>query len=196
MNIDDYIPYNAFMDEITCKYNKLMIAVRSGKIKQVKELVKKGATINIESSDFNTTVLKIAAVNGRLKIIKYLINNGADVNYYTSYKQSPLNSAIWTEDNFEIIEYLVKSGADVNHISEAGESALTLACGIKRNNTINLRYIEYLLQNGAVPHKLNKENLIRRHRKTGKITVEYNGHLNPDVVSLFKKYKVPNFEII
>ena len=59
--------------------DKLIDAVKNGDIKNVRELLAKGADVGAKSN-FDVTALHEAALKGYVEVAKVLIGNGADVD--------------------------------------------------------------------------------------------------------------------
>jgi len=83
-----------------------------------------------------------------LRMLKAQIQCGADPKVWTTHgDRSCLMFAVLAED-FNFIKELIELGVDVNKTNHYGETALTLAVGIKREDIAS-----YLRSNGAVEGK-------------------------------------------
>src|SRR5690606_5647551 len=111
-------------------------------------------------ADLNSAELRLpsplflASEIGQLDAMKVLIKYGADVNYRNSYDMTPLIVASYSDlpQRFNVIKLLVEAGADVNAESEFGRNAIAGALF----GSDNLNIVDYLIQNGANPKKVNK----------------------------------------
>jgi ankyrin repeat protein len=59
------------------------MASEKGHIDIVRELVEKGADVNVKMPEKEITAIIIAAVHNKADVVKFLITNKADVNAYT-----------------------------------------------------------------------------------------------------------------
>ncbi len=87
----------------------LIDAARSGDDKAVKDMLDKGACVNIHDAD-GRTALTEAAWNNHLETVKLLLEKGADVNAKKKDGASPLSIATGRGSK-EIAELLKKAGA-------------------------------------------------------------------------------------
>ena len=67
---------------------QLYEACKSGDIKKVRELIRKGVNVNEKSDFIEDTALLIASRKGYFDIVKLLIENGADVNLNTPIRDA------------------------------------------------------------------------------------------------------------
>jgi ankyrin repeat protein len=128
----------------------LIIAVLKSDLKQVQELLKKGADVNAKD-EHGRPVLVLAAESdrrGRTKMVKLLLEKGADVNAKDQSGRTPLMKATET-GSLEMVKLLLDKGADVNVKDERGETALKRAY---RNTAI----AELLLNKGADVNSADK----------------------------------------
>lgn len=88
---------------------ELMKASSDGDINKVKELVAKGADVNIKDS-FESTPLHFALRKQNYDIAKLLIEKGADVNVKDKEGKTPLKIAI-EMNNDDIANFLRSKGA-------------------------------------------------------------------------------------
>ena len=109
----------------TAQTKSLHQATVSGDIERVKELLTKGADINLKNRQ-GWTSLHAAVWNQKQEIAKLLIEKGADVNVKDRSSRTALQFAADTGQK-EIVELLLAKKADVNTVSARAENALTLA---------------------------------------------------------------------
>lgn len=97
--------------------------------------------------------LILACENGLLMIAKELLNAGSSVNMDDKFGMwTPLTAAC-NYKYVDIVKLLIDGGADVNQIC-GSDSPLMAACrNIKRNNSEQLKLIEYLIKHGADVNK-------------------------------------------
>jgi len=145
----------------------LLIAVSIDNIDLVKELVNKGADIDLPNNVDNFTPLLRAIVLDHTKIARYLIDNGANIEARTNYQETALIVAA-RKNNAEIVELIVNKGANVNTKRYDGETALSLAT---QNNSIKI--VHLLVLHGADPKIKNNKGVcaveIARDNKNFKI---------------------------
>lgn len=120
---------------------ELHTASEKGDLSRVKQLVNKGASVNVKDDD-GKTPLYISAMWNRLDIVKYLLQNNTDPNLTDGYF-SPLIKSVhnWLTN---IMSCLVEHGADINQGDQDGRTPLWWAafCG----HTIKVT--SYLLSRG------------------------------------------------
>jgi ankyrin repeat protein len=119
-------------------HTALLHAIDSNYLDMVQLLVKRGAPVNVVSSE---TPLTRAIKRGYLDIAKYLIENGADINLVCKYG-TPLNIAIWKE-YLDIVKFLIEGGADVN-LADKNGTPLNIA--IRKENW---DIVKFLIESGA-----------------------------------------------
>lgn len=116
-------------------YTALMLAVIRNYIPLVDELLTKGADVH-KKDIFNNTVLHIAASHGHVEIVRLLLQktsldknelNGKPVPTSIMHsKLTPLMEAS-REGHLEVVRELLAHGADINFVDREGDSALTWA---------------------------------------------------------------------
>ena len=136
--------------------NRLIEAVKKGRINDVKSLLKSGADVNSRDPIFfNDSALMFASKNSRngssLDIVKLLVKEGADVNAVNDYGASSLILASGEtndDSSYETVEFLLDSGADVNVRAYGGEYSLSEAA-LYSNSTSSLKTVKLLLDRGS-----------------------------------------------
>ena len=88
-------------------------------LEKIKELIKKGADINIELEG-DKTPLFLSLSKGHKELTEILIKNGADVHFQNKSGLTPLLMAINREEQ-ELAKLIIEKGADVN-ISKSSKS--------------------------------------------------------------------------
>jgi|GEM_PF-4131344 len=103
----------------------LHIAASSGAIELAKELLKRGANVNLANNS-EQTPLHFAAWNNQPSIIPLLLENMAKINAADKSGNTPLMFAS-ARDNREIVALLLSRGANQNIRNKAGQSAFSIA---------------------------------------------------------------------
>ena len=104
-------------------FTVLYVAAYRGDLELVKELIGKGADVNV-GNKYGWTVLHSAAGSGNLEMVKYLVEEkNLDVNAKDDDGWTVLHSAA-CHGTLEVVEYLVKKGADVNAKHDLGATPL------------------------------------------------------------------------
>jgi len=94
-----------------------------------KELIEKGAEVNVKLvSNFNSP-LHEAASNGNLDICKILVEAGATVNSDSGngFGNTPMHTAT-RAGSLSIVKYLMEHGGDVNVVNNRGSTPLHFCC--------------------------------------------------------------------
>ena len=85
----------------------LLTAAFEGNFKNVKNLIEKGADVNVEKKDGKTALLLASGNSNGLQIVQYLIQNGAKINAQTKDGYSPLMWAAYN-GNIKIVKELLQ----------------------------------------------------------------------------------------
>lgn len=127
---------------------QLYEACKSGDIKTVRKLIRRGVNVNEKSDFIEDTALLIASRNGYFDIVKLLIENGADVNLNTPIKNAIMNG------HYDIVKLLMDNNAEYS------------------NNLFNISYIDSYL-NKFVTESLTSLEIAARyeHRDIAKLLV-------------------------
>jgi len=88
----------------------LINAAKEGDLKQVQELVDKGADVDAKN-DYGKTALMEAADKGHLEVVKLLLNKGADVNARQKEGGTALTWAALS-GRVEVVKLLLEKGAE------------------------------------------------------------------------------------
>lgn len=164
-------------------YTPLMVAVKhsttTSSLECVEYLISKGSDLNHRSKKRRTVLMtacepvsksynKSSYTFDNYDCIKLLLENGADPNIekykrsgYTSFVECVLKFGS-NEKDFRSLELLIKHGANINVILEKYSSLSLLAILCKRSkrfphNNFNLELITFLLENGADPNLIGKD---------------------------------------
>lgn len=105
-------------------YAAIHLAVKSGDIDEVRELIEDGADVNRVAQDKNKShPLFFAIMSKNINMVKLLVENKANVNYQDEGGATPLMWASWSKQD-EIVEYLLKNNANPNFVDYTGYSAI------------------------------------------------------------------------
>lgn len=130
---------------------QLYEACKSGDIKKVRELIRKGVNVNEKSDVIEDTALLIASRKGYFDIVKLLIENGADVNLNTPIRDAIMNG------HYDIVKLLMENKAEYS------------------NNLFKIIYIDSYL-NRFVTESLTSLEIASRyeHRDIAKLLINNN----------------------
>ena len=100
----------------------LFDALDRADIEYAKELINKGADVNVKQEPFKQTPIIIAPLRG-MDFVKLMLENGADINAKDQDNNTALlNASLYGE--VEIVKYLIRHGADVHVVNNDGISVL------------------------------------------------------------------------
>ena len=140
---------NQFTEKIdgdTC--TKLGVACMKNNLSEIKNLISKGADINLAKTDdiYEYDALYVSIENKHLKVIEYLLSHGANPNKtYTEDGLTPLTFASKL-NQYEISEILIKKGANINGVQSGVTIYSPLQFAIENKNN---KLIELLISHGA-----------------------------------------------
>jgi uncharacterized protein len=114
--------------------NDLLIAVQSGKTESVKQLLRKGANVNVKDHNSDTALLVVASRRHGIgfedpvasEIARLLLDKGANVEARDQNGSTPLIIAA-ESDLPDLVRLLLDRGASVDAADQNGETALTEA---------------------------------------------------------------------
>lgn len=128
----------------TEQQKRLLAAVRSGDLAEIRQLVAEGMDIDCELK-YSSSALILASARGHEEVARLLLAAGAKANRRNYFGLSPILEA--TERGFvDVVRLLVNSGADVNLRHNNGRTAI-LAATVKRDR----KMIKTLIELGADP---------------------------------------------
>lgn len=146
-NVSAYKSENVSEDvNVSEEETNIFEAVRRGKLKDVKNLINKGADVN--SKEENASLLSWAVIKNDIEMVKLLIENGADVNIQN---HPPINIAI-SFGSIEIVKLLIEKGANVNAKDNWNKTPLMLAA-----EEGHLEIVKILLNAGADVNETDAE---------------------------------------
>lgn len=133
---------------------RFFIALKTGNLEQVKELIKENRDLLHEKTEWGIasdgyywplgiTALHWAAGTGNKELAGFLLSQGANVNSMGKASKTPLHIAVLMGQR-EIVELLLSHGADPNARTELGHTPLHFA--VMRGH---LAIVKILLKNGA-----------------------------------------------
>ena len=131
--------------------NKLINAAKNGDIKNVKELLAKGADVGTKNKN-GETALHFAAWDGHVDVVKVLIEKGADVDAKDNDGKTALHWAA-LRGNVEVARVLIEKGADVGAKNEDGKTALHYAA-----QEGHVEIVKVLIEKGADVDAKSKSN--------------------------------------
>ena len=110
----------------------LLEAAHSGDLKQVRDLLDKGADVNAQDKDGMTPLMwamrSVPFGGGSLDMVKMLLDRGADANAKDKSGGTALMNV--TTLGLDVVELLLDNGADVNAKTTDGFTALMAAVGL------------------------------------------------------------------
>ena len=126
--------------------NRLYDAAYAGDLKQIKELIAKGASVTSPNA-MGGIALHAAAVTGHIEILNALLDAGADPH---SLDVSGANSLNLGAGYLEVVKVMLQRGADINNQSVIqGKKVLTALMAAASDG--NLEVTKFLLSKGADP---------------------------------------------
>ena len=152
---------------------KLFTAAITGDLDDLRQLVSKGADINVKSK-YGRNVLMVAAEYANTDVVKYLLAKGAEINTHCTrqgmtvlmcairinvayyYKKIDMASikkkaAEMKKESINVVQCLIENGVDIEARDKRGRTALMYAA--EHNN---LAVAKYLIEKGADVNFKNK----------------------------------------
>lgn len=131
----------------------IFVAVRSGKLDEVKALVERDRQALFEKEFDKSTPLHAAVEAGQIKIVSYLLSQGAPVNAKNEKLRTPLCYAALYGLNNEMARLLIANGADVNAMDILQTSVLVEAAKSAP------QLVDVLIESGALLPPANGESM-------------------------------------
>ncbi|MFP3025404.1 MAG: ankyrin repeat domain-containing protein, partial [Wolbachia sp.] len=122
---------------------QLLAVVRDGDFNKVKDLVGRGASLDIQDSNNGWTPIIYAAQGSKWDMVKFLIAQGAKFNNEITYQGTPSHFAA-QEGNPNMVQFLLDKGANIEAQDAYNRKPLHIAVDANRLNVVNL-----LLDRGA-----------------------------------------------
>jgi ankyrin repeat protein len=121
------LDYKAHIEAITDKgHRPIHLAVYSGSLECVYELIKRKAQLNVATFEEFTTPLHMACEKGYARIAQLLIQHGADIHARNIMQRTPLHcTAISGRSDIALL--LLRSGVDIHAIDIHGWEACQIA---------------------------------------------------------------------
>lgn len=143
----------------------LTIAIKSGKLENVKKAVEYGANVNlINKNDYPLKSVVCIEIPEMMDIFKYLVSQGAKMDLKYDNATENLLYYAYNCNNREVVQYLLKTNIKFNDI-------MLLRRAIELND---IEYVDILLNKGAKEEDAfnnaldyNNEELIKRFTKKG-----------------------------
>lgn len=130
----------------------ILEASKTGDYEKMKELLAKGAQVNIRAEDEEgNTPLFNAIERNDLQMVKSLLAHGADVNLTDRKNNTPLLLAV-SEGNSQLASLLIEKGADVNKGNNENNNPLLLASYLG-----HIKIVRALLAKGAKTDQRDSE---------------------------------------
>jgi len=149
---------------------ELVKAVNNGELAKVKQLIEKGADVNVVTNDRflgAVPVLMVATRRGHMDIVQFLVENGADVNARTTgdVEGGTALMIASASGHLDIVKFLVENGADVNAVVTADEAEGGTATALMiASQEGHFDIVKFLAEKGADVKATNRE---------GKTTKDY-----------------------
>ena len=94
-----------------------------------KQLINRGANVNIKENNMGNTPLILACQNNNYNMVKCLVENRSNINTYGMLKKVAVIESLKV-GNKRIAEFLMGSGANLNMVDGDGITALKCACNM------------------------------------------------------------------
>ncbi|WP_347217268.1 ankyrin repeat domain-containing protein [Chryseobacterium sp.] len=161
------------------QYNPLGLAVKSGNIEEVTQLLNNGADINNAAEDeyYAYGALYIAINTGNEEMVKFLIDHKAELNTQINDEGYSLLIAAIHSGKATIADLLIKSGTKIETFTDPeGNKKFIPILEAAQSNQSGI--VTLLLEKGADPHEKTFE---------GFSAYDYAQKHNKNIFSLFKK---------
>jgi len=133
----------------------LLNAVKSKNIDLVKELLDKGANIEVKNEKGQTPLFiatRYSGTESSNEIVKLLLDRGANIEAKTYNENTPLAMSVIntrSESNIETVKLLLKYGADINSKNNKTELTPLMLAVSESNADSDLETVKILLDYGA-----------------------------------------------
>ena len=134
----------------------IFTAIKTGKNKIVRKLLENGAEPNVLNEEKNTPLYEATKVclskgNGKFSMVQTLLENNANPNLYCDGK-APIHLA----NSIPLIQLFLQHHADINAKDAAGN---TLFSQLLKKSEIDMKMLEFVVENGADINGSNNENV-------------------------------------
>lgn len=128
----------------------LQTACDNNNFKIVKLLLDKAPKIINEKDYDGDTILSNVCGNSQIqkKIVELLLDKGAKLEEKNKYGSTPLITSIYN-NNKKITELLLDKGANIDATDKYGNTLLLYYCSVSSRTIINIEKVEFLLDKGA-----------------------------------------------
>lgn len=136
------------MAKSTDSLNKKLLsaAISATKVREIKDLIEKGADINTHNEWGLTPVMLASQYNHCVAVLNALVAAGADIHEAEpKYRSNSLHLAANSSKNPKVIDALLAAGANINARNYLGETALIMAV----NGNDETRISTELINSGA-----------------------------------------------
>ena len=136
-----------------------MHAAQRGHLAVVRELLDRGAKINMGDRHYNTPLL-YASEQGRLAVVKLLLDRGAKINQADDSGMNAVMLAA-SEGHLAVVRELIDRGAPINRVDTRGRTALMHTIQGERTRPYlgtHMQVFRFLLNRGARANSVIKSN--------------------------------------
>ncbi len=139
-------------DEKTKLNQALHLAIVTGRLEQVKELIKKGADPKWRDPAGNgKTAMVRAVMSGKLEIVKFLKESGVDLHAPDGSGRYPVYFCC-IGSNVELLKYLLANGCD----KDLNRGPFPMLVSLCDHGQANPEFIPILIQAGVDPNEFNR----------------------------------------
>jgi ankyrin repeat protein len=141
---------------------ELFYAVQRGDLAAIRDLLKRGADINVRDNEGTTPLaFNISSVSDQSKVLaiaRMLIAAGAEVNLKDKTETTPLKLAVYQFEDHdgELVKLLLKAGADANAADDYGTTVLMHAVHAANQEAALIKNVRALILAGAQVNARNK----------------------------------------
>lgn len=129
-------PAFAAVSENTKNFISLMVPAANCQLTIIKELIKKGASVNERDEDGWSPLMK-ACENGQVEVVRELVDNGAEIEQRDNSDWTPL-MIVSKIGQANVCKYLLEKNADVDAYDENGYNPILLAASNGHEDIINM----------------------------------------------------------